>query len=131
MIITFSLLQGCGKGPYRFADIDSFVARLDPGSLGDVVSDEQVGSEAPLNSPGRTIELLADGPTSLVKPGVMTALAEAGCAPGPSDDSGICTVSTGATEFNLNPLFVRAGDQLPSGTEVPPGLTGVYLNMGY
>lgn len=128
VVVVLVLLAGCGKGPYRFADIDAFVTRLDPYSMGEVTLDEKTGSEAPMNNPGRHMEVLIVGSDASIARRFKSELKSAGCK---RWFLGACSVRTGSTEFGARPTYVPAGSQLPSGTEVPPGSTGVYLSMGY
>ena len=127
IVITLSLLQGCSQGPKRFADLDSFVTRLNLSTMDEVILDEESGEETVMNNPGPTIEVLVVGSARSARRDITAALRGAGCE---RPVEGAYSFDSQTAEYLVRPTYVPAGSQLPSGAEVPPGTTGVFLSMG-
>jgi len=121
------VLGGCSESSYRFSEIDAFVEEVDPASFGEVISDEEHGSEMQMaTAPARDIEILIE-----LQPGqgeaVWQALDDTGCHQRTSIG---CYVTHDSVKFHVRPIYFAAGDSLPSGTTVPPEKVGLLLAMG-
>lgn len=129
VLLAMYLVTSCGSGPYQFSEMNAFVDELNPGQLGEVVSDETLGSDEQLATPpARNIEILADGDRAAARAATQGALAAARC-----EDANIsgCYVTTGDQELHVRSVYFSAGERMPSGEPVPSGTTGIRISMTY
>ena len=125
------LVSACSKGPYRFEDLDRAVAALQPDELGEVVSDEESGSEVELaTAPARKFEIIIDADRIREAQDFVVAHLE---------HSGFVRSGPTAEFWNwaeddrlsLRTIYLEAGKTMPSGKLVPLGMVGLLLPMGY